>query len=51
MNQNYIDTRMNLALAYAIKGDRNSAMEQYEVFSKISPSNAERLLGMIGKKD
>ena len=49
VDQNYINAHLNLSVAYALKGDRNSAMEQYAAVNRISPSNAERLLGVIGK--
>lgn len=49
VDQNYINAHVNLAVAYALKGDRNSAMEQYSTLNRISPSNAERLMGVLEK--
>ncbi|HXW69392.1 MAG TPA: tetratricopeptide repeat protein [Dissulfurispiraceae bacterium] len=49
LDPKYVSAYVNLGAVYALKGDRSSAMEQYAVLEKISPPNAERLLGIIGK--
>jgi tetratricopeptide (TPR) repeat protein len=48
-DQDYVSAQLNLGIAYALKGERKLAMEQYAVVNRVSPQKAERLLGIIEK--